>query len=88
MNKFYLEDWQFFVAVTCTYCGFRLRELDISFFTEFPRTDPLGTEESDFQPQCPVKTVDFETMTPVPPDPAGDLGEEGPEPRWWQYRVL
>ena len=38
----------------------------------------------DTLPYCPIKTIMWEELTPLLPEP---VPEERPEPRVWQYRV-
>lgn len=38
----------------------------------------------DILPYCPIKTIMWEELTPLLPEP---VPEERPEPRVWQYRV-
>ena len=39
-NKFHLEEQEDCVQVTCSRCSYVMRELDVSWFAEFPRWVP------------------------------------------------
>lgn len=36
-GSFYLENWETYVSVTCRGCGYKMRELDASWFSDYPQ---------------------------------------------------
>ena len=47
------------------------------------------TGVDDLRSTCPVKVVEREALTPIPPEPVNESlsSDSFINPRWWEYRV-